>query len=137
MTADNYIKGRLAAFCIDEGFAHGGLYNMVAVAHVLKNRVEAGWFGGDWMRVLEAAPSQRGTLRDIAREVDLRDGSIRLLFQAIDDIYSGTIEDNLTAGALFYADLHNLTNPEFKANVLQNPESHPRIATVGLTAFFG
>lgn len=137
MSGDTYIKGKIAAFCVDEAFEAGGADNMLAVAFVLRNRVAAGWHGGDWMKVLEHADTVRGNEKTFARDVDLRDGSIKAFLQQIDDIYSGAAEDELTAGALYYAELHKVADQGFLENVVRKPSSHPRVATVGLTAFFG
>jgi hypothetical protein len=137
MNADTYIKGQIAAYCIREGFDQGGVDNMLAIAFVLRNRVAAGWFGGDWMAVLETADNCRGTEKSLARGLNLREGSIKQFLQQVDDIYSGAAADELTEGALFYAELHHITRPEFVEDIVRNPESHPRVATVGLVAFFG
>lgn len=136
MNADTFIKGRLAAYCIDEAYHLGGVDNMFAVAFVLRNRMEAGWQGSDWMRVIEHAPTIAACSYGKAEGIDLRDSTLKQFLNAIDDVYSGNKPDNLTNGALFYAELHNLTNEWFRENVVRKPENHPRVATVGLTAFF-
>jgi hypothetical protein len=136
VNADTLIKGRMALYCIDEAYHLGGVDNMLAVAFVLRNRVAAGWQGGDWMAVLDQADEVAGKKREIARGVDLRDGSIRQFLSAVDDIYIGSKADDLTNEALFYAELHTLTNDWFRENVVRKPENHPRVATVGMTAFF-
>jgi len=61
-------------------------------------------------------------------------------FQAVlrraDRIYDGT-EPDITDGALFYADLSDPGLAEsFRLMILGNPESHPRIGTVGRNSFF-
>jgi len=136
LNADTFIKGRLAEFCIREGIDAGGVDKMTAIAHVLRNRVDAGWHGGDWMRVLETAAEARGTEPPPLPYLNLRDSSVKLFMQRIDDIYHGAAEDE-TNGALFYADLHNLTNDWFLENVARDPAHHAHVATIGLTTFFG
>ena len=53
MTFENYIKARLLDFIVAEAF---DAESMLAVAQVLANRVNAGWQGGDWERVIRTAP---------------------------------------------------------------------------------
>lgn len=136
MNADNYIKGQIAAYCIQEGHGAGGADKMIAIAHVLRNRVAAGWQGGDWMAVLENAAQNRAKVPPPLAGLDLRNGSVKAFLQAVDDIYAGAEEDELTGGALYYADLHDITNSWFLENIARDPINHPRTATVGLTAFF-
>jgi hypothetical protein len=135
MNADTYIKMKLAETAIQEGARHGGSDNMVSVAFVMKNRVEAGWYGGDWMPVLEQAKERAGTTYPTIA-VNLRDPSIRQLLQRIDDIYDGSEDFDLTDKALFYCELHRVDGQWFKQNVLKNREEHPMVATVGPVTFF-
>lgn len=135
MNADSYIKGRLAAFCIEE--AQQSEDNMVAVAHVLRNRVDGGWEGGDWMRMLDGAEKLRGSSRYRATGVDIQAVMIQRFLRQVDDIYDGSSTDELTNGALYYCELHNITNAWFLDSIVRDPESHPRLAQVGLTTFFG
>ena len=137
MNADNYIKGRLATFCIEECSKTGNVDNMLAVAFVLRNRVDAGWHGGDWLSVIEDAPKQRGNFPPPLVGLSLRDYHIKEFLRQIDDVYTGEAEDELTQGALYYAVLHTLTDEWFISNIVRNPNSHPRIAQVHLTSFFG
>lgn len=134
MTLESFLKGQIAAYAIHEGFRHGGVDNMLAVAQVLRNRYTAGWQGGDWMRILEAAETSTGTLypREAAR---IRDTFIRLFLQRLDDVFTGNEDDN-TNGALFYCELHNLNRAWFKTNVLAHKEEHRQVAKIGPVTFF-
>lgn len=134
MTPEQYIKGRMAAYAIDEGAMHGSADNIAAIAHVLKNRVDAGWHGGDWMRVIETAGSQVGTVYE-AEPVNLRVPQVRQFLIRADDIFRGDEEDFI-AGALYYCELHDLNREWFRENITSQIADHPRIATVGLVAFF-
>ena len=115
---------------------------MLAVAQVLANRVSAGWQGGDWLRVIQSAGEFRGTIYTEQPRPDPRDGSFRDLLRRVDDVYYGTADDsnvNNEQGqkSLYYAELHNLNCDWFQENILTDPESHPRLATVGQMTFFG
>src|SRR5215471_11302616 len=54
-----YTRAQMARFAIEEGQRHGGIQNMLAVLHVLRNRVFRGW--GNWQSVVDKAPEYRGT----------------------------------------------------------------------------
>lgn len=142
MTFESYIKARLLDFVIGEAYASGGLEPMLAVAQVIKNRVDAGWQGSDWVRVIETAPEYRGTVQPEAHShIDPRDGTFRELMRRIDEVYYGTAEDdninNDSGKSLYYAELHNINREWFSEYILSDLESHPRLAVVGQLTFFG
>jgi hypothetical protein len=137
VNADTYIKGQLAAFCIEERWQNGDVMDMTAIAFVIRNRVNAGWHGGDWVRVLERSAELRGTVAAKPRGLDLQLYSIRKFLGAIDDIYDGSAEDDLTNEAFYYCELHQLTNLWLRDKIVRDPTNHPRVATVGTTALFG
>ena len=135
MKPDTFITAQLAELAIQEGARHGGLHNMVAVAMVMKNRAEAGWYGGDWMELLRNHQARAGTLYE-QLPINLRDTSVRQFLQRIDDIFDGSEDFDLTDGALFYCELNQVDGDWFKQNVLTDREEHPLCATVGPVAFF-
>lgn len=141
MTYESYVKGKLADFVVQEAYHHGGTDTMLAVAQVLANRVAAGWQGGDWLKVIITADEFRGTVHTI-QEPNPRDGGFRDLLRRIDDVYYGTADDSAVNNeqgqkSLYYAELHNVNCPWFTDTILSDPESHPRLATVGQMTFFG
>lgn len=135
MTLDTYIKAQLARFAIEEGSRHGGINNMLAVAHVLRNRVFSGW--GDWIEVVNGAHARRATVYPYTTP-NIRFGFPRHLLGRIDDIYSRVDTEDLTGGALFYVDPSaQLPIPDwFSREVLGNPDEHPRSAHIGPVWFF-
>jgi hypothetical protein len=145
MTYENYIKGRLVDFAVDEAYHYGGTDCMLAVAQVIANRVKAGW--GEWKKVLDTAPNYVGTtVREWGQSsaIDPKDLTFRRMLTMIDDVYQGTSDDsnvNLADDrgpltALYYADLSNIDRKWFLDNVTQNLDRHPRLATVGPLSFF-
>jgi hypothetical protein len=134
MTAEQFIKAQLAALAHREGAHHGGIDNMLAVAFVMRNRRLAGWQGGDWMNIISCHEQSAGTIYEKSAP-DIRDLTFRTFLQQVDDIFSGFTPDKMTEGALFYAELNNVT-PWFRANVLSNLEMHPRVAQVGPVTLF-
>ena len=135
MNNETFIKAQLAALAIQEGARHGGVHNMVAVAFVMRNRVDAGWYGGEWMDVIERAGDRVGTFYPL-QPINLRDSSVKAFLQRVDDIYDGSEEDEMTAGALFYCELHRVDREWFKQNVLKDRAEHPMTGSVGQVSFF-
>jgi hypothetical protein len=135
MTPEQFIKAQIVTYAHQEGAIHGGIDNMLAVAFVLRNRRNAGWFGGDWLEIISHAADSAGTYHP-PRIPNLRDINVRMLLQQVDDIYSGMAVDKMTQGALFYCELASIQNDWFKKNVLSDLTAHERVATVGLVSFF-
>lgn len=152
MTVQDYIKSQLAMLAWWEGHRRGGVNNMLAVAFVVRNRVRSGWLGGDWMKLIanhfrwsagDFVPNMSvlDALDDAEVEVpDFHDAALRRMLEEIDGIFDGSTPDNMTEGALYYAEL-NRVDPEFndnwfKLNILDNLSEHKRVATVGVVSFF-
>lgn len=144
MTFENYIKAQLVAFAVDAAFHYGGSESMFAVAQVIRNRVDAGWCGGDWLAVIDSAPEYIGTVPKSVAEFDPRDLAFRKVLSQIDDIYHGSADDsnvNLTDDtgshrALYYAELHNINRLWFKTNILNDLKNHRRLTQVDQLTFF-
>ena len=142
MTYENYIKGRLLDYSVDEAYHYGGTDCMLAVAQVIANRVKAGW--GEWKLVLDTAPNYVGTIVKSTTSVDPKDLTFRRMLSMIDDVYQGTADDSNVnieddrgrLPALYYADLSKIDRKWFIDNVTQNLDRHPRLATVGPLSFF-
>lgn len=142
MTYETYIKAKLIDLVIEEAYASGGVEPMLAVAQVIANRVQAGWQGGDWLKVIDSAPDYRGTVQPRNyTPMDPRDGTFRELMRRIDEVYHGTADDtnvnNASGKSLYYAELHNINRDWFIERIAQDHENHPRLATVGQLTFFG
>ena len=137
MTWDNFLKGQLMGVAVREGLRHGGINNSMAIAHVMRNRVHAGWHGGDWLQVLTNTQQALGTVYEETPKIDPRSVEFRSILQRIDDVYNGSSEDLITDGSLYYCELHNVNRPWFQAQILADPTNHPRLASCGPVTFFG
>lgn len=137
MTPENFIRAQLAAFAHREANHCGGVNNLLAVAHVIRNRQKQAWFGGDWMEIMQRAPAV-ASAPPAAPDVfpNLRDVSFRIFIGQIDDVVSGAKPDEFTEGALYYAELNRIESEWFKKNILGQPDEHPRVAAVGNVSFF-
>lgn len=143
MTYENYIKARLVDFACDEAYHYGDIESVLAVAQVIANRVNAGWYGGDWKAVIDDAQKSAGT-RTERKPINPRDLNFRRILAAIDDVYHGTFDDSSVnqegddgvAPSLYYGELHQ-PQDWFRDNILRDLANHPRIAKVGQLTFFG
>lgn len=153
MQAFDFISAQLATVAYQDGF-DDGLPGMLAVAFSLRNRIRAGFWNGDWIALLNNHFSYSAYLTPPHSEIpDPRVYSVQCLLQEIDGIYRGTRRDDVTVPkdsifdqfkigdkppvALYYARLDKITNPWFIENITRQPATHPRIAQVGMTVFFG
>ena len=138
MNLDTYVRAQMARFAIEEGARHGGVNNMLAVVHVLRNRVFAG--AGDWVEVIERAPERRAiiypALDAAARSQLMRTGNVRTLLNRIDEIYTKQDISDLTGGAQWYFEPGQKVADWFDREVLQRPEDHPRTAHIGPVWFY-
>jgi len=131
MTPANYIRAQLAEHCFMEAGHMGGLKPMLAIAFIVRNRVRAGWYGGDWMQTIEnhwQASSREPYERP---RPSLRSPDFQQLLSRIDDIHTGMEPDEMTAEGLYYCELHLVDRVWFRDNILRKGEEHPRIANVG------
>lgn len=147
MNGADFIKAQLARRAVADGFSEG-LSGMLAVAFVYRNRVNRGWFNGDWVQVLNNTSQSSSQIEKRPEPIpDPRIYSIQCLLQEIDGIFEGTRPDDVTVAqksvlasppppALYYARLNEITNEWFLENISRRPDLHPRIAQVGQLWFF-
>jgi hypothetical protein len=133
MTLDVYTRAQLARFAIEEGERYGGISNMLGIAHLLRNRVMAGW--GDWTEVVQRAPEKRANVHTPPIP-NLRTGNVRSFLARIDDIYTRVDVTDLTGGALFYVDPGRTIAEWFRSEVMERPDDHPRSAHIGPVWFY-
>ena len=128
-----------------------GVNGMCAVAFTIRNRIRAGWYGGNWIDVLSNLDKASAKLEPPTTEIpDTRPFAIMSFMQTIDNIFSGAQEDNITIKqggevqsmgikvplAMYWGRLDQITNPWFLENIVRKPEQHQRIAQVGQLFFF-
>lgn len=133
-----------------------GISGMVAVALVIRYRVRAGFYGGDWLQVLSHHQDYAAVHNPHTPDLpDPRHPSFSQLLQQIDGIFDGRREDdilvpNATMGPivsfdgqperpvpLYYARLDDPNIGQwFLENISRNTDKHRLIATVGNLSFF-
>jgi len=134
MNLDAYTRAMMVRFAVEEAQRYGGINNMLAVLHVLRNRVFAGW--GDWVEVIERAPERRGNVDDHPPRANMRHSDVRIVLIRADDIYSRDDTSDLTGGALWYVDQNLPVQDWFQRQVLERSEDHARVAHIGPVWFF-
>lgn len=129
-----------------------GLSAMMAISFVVRNRVRAGWYGGNWLEVLAHMPDVAAKLEPPTNELpDTRNYAFLQFMQIVDGIFSGATEDDITIKkdgewrqvlsmappvVMYYARLDQITNPWFLQNIVRKPDQHQRISQVGQLFFF-
>lgn len=118
------------------------LNGMMGVLFLLRNRVKAGWFHGDWVLNITAknqfsSMSRIGDSQTVEYP-DPRDPEWQALLQNVEPIFSGEAVDNLTAGALYYCDPGPGITPGgwFAREIIGKPDEHPQVAKIGTTLYF-
>lgn len=148
-----YIKNKICELAYFDGYEQG-INGVTAVAHVFRNRIQAGWYGGDWIQLLSALQGKdRSFSANLApyptKLPDPRERTFQAILQDIDGIFSGYALDRVTCvprsesilavappAVLYYARLDQIDNPEFLENIVRRPDVHSRLAQVGLLYFF-
>jgi hypothetical protein len=149
------VVSQLAFLAFREGrrLAPGSRPAALGIAHVMRNRIEAGWVSGEWMKLIADVPIHSSSLIeeiDWSSYVDIFDSSFRWLHGQCVAIYDGTLKDDVTIAAdpkkaggqgipkraLFYANLQLPMRPWFKENIVQRRDEHPTTADAGTVTFF-
>lgn len=136
MTVRDYVIAQLATLIWNEPH-DDSLQGMLAAGLVVRNRVIAGWEGGDWLRLIAAHDRYAATEPKPGKPNlgDVNNPLFRRVLGTADSVYSG-LEKDITQGALYYANLNNITRDWFRDSIVRNPDAHPRIAQIGKQQFF-
>lgn len=143
MTTQDYEKS-LACLLAWREERSNGLNGMLAVLHVIRNRMASRKFGKSWSDVIAghhqfSSMTVAGDSQTVAYP-EPRDPVFQKLLLLVDGIYDGMTQDKLTLNSLYYADLGSPSfNPDgwFAKVILADPEKYPRVAQIGTTTYFG
>lgn len=141
MTNEDYVKA-IACLLAEREERSNGTNGILGVLFVLRNRVRAGWFKGEWMSNI-TAKNQFSSMTVLGDPMtvwyqDPREPAFQKVLQLVDQVFDGTLQD-MTAGALYYADLNSkgfVKDGWYDRNIVQQPAVHPRVATIGTTTYF-
>lgn len=150
------VTGQLAMFAFREGerLSPGCREAKLGIAHVVRNRLDAGWDSGDWLKIIAGIPIHAANNveeMDFKSYVDVWSQDFRWLYGKCEQLYEGRLEDDVTASAdpkkafgaghsqraLFFGSLQSLTRQWFVDKIVKCPNEHPRLADAGTITFFG
>lgn len=144
MIFDDYIKSMMCLLAWREERSNK-VNGMLGVLFVLRNRVKAGWFGGDYLQNITkhqqfSSMSVSGDSQTIAYP-QINDPEFTQILQLVDEVYDADNPrvDNITGGAKYYADLNNPTFTAggwFQTHIINDPTNHPRSAQIGTTSYY-
>ena len=150
MTGVDFIAAQLALRAWQDGYQEG-INGMLGVAFTIRNRVRAGWYGGDWIQVLSHHQEWSATsaLPDPYLLPDLRIYSISGFLQEISGVVTGQRDDDITIKrdslatfkpgalplALYYGHLDKIDREWFLENISRSPE-HKRVSNQGTLTFW-
>lgn len=115
---------------------------MLAIAFILRNRVQRGWGGGDWGSVINSLDHYSAFEPKPQSQIELTDQNLRRLLIEIDELYSGEMPDVMTEKGLYYYDTLRQDGKSgdrhrwFVEKILQQPKEHPKVAQVGMIFIF-
>lgn len=152
MRSDDFIKAHLALRAWQDGYSEG-LNGMLAVAYAIRDRVRAGLYAGNWTQVLSHHREWSCKLEPPADTLpDPNNFAFRTFLQTIDGVFNGSAENNITVAQdpisrymslatppsppLYYGRLDEVTNPWFLEEICRKPDTHKRVASVGMLTFF-
>lgn len=119
-----------------------GLNGMMGVLFVLRNRVKKEFFGGSlYKNIIQHGQFSSMTIVGDSQTVaypDPADPTFQKLMSMAPSILSGANEGDITAGALYYADLGSpaYVKGGWFDKTIVNSSQHERTAAIGSTLYF-
>jgi hypothetical protein len=144
MTFDDFSKSLLCLLAWREERSNG-VNGMLGVMFVVRNRVKKGWFGGDYLQNI-ASHNQFSSMTVVGDSQTVKypvinDPQFTQALQLVDEVCdeNNPRVDNITNGALYYADLNSSGMTQggwFQTHIVGDPTNHPRSAQIGSTTYF-
>jgi len=126
-----------------------GISGMLGVAFVIRNRIRAGWWGGDWLQILAHHKEWAATEKPYSDELpDPRNFAFRAILQEVNGIFSGARVDDILVTvtnsilsvppppALYYGRINDDLRPWFLESISRNHDQHKIVAQIGLLHFW-
>jgi hypothetical protein len=140
MNFATFERAQVAAFAYRTARRTGSVDCMRAICYVLRNRLRSGWGEGTWFSVLDGHRHVEGNQFTTEwLEFDPKDRLLQLIVRDIDDIYLGSSEDDtktVVQDALYFQFIDLPSRDWFTENIVRQVSEHPRIAQIGMMAFF-
>jgi hypothetical protein len=142
MTPNDYVL-TLASLTSWREERGNGLNGCLGVLFVIKNRAKANWELGDVYKILTAANqfdsmTHKGDPNTVLYP-NPDDPIFSKLVQYVDGVLDGSIQDTLTQGAVYYADISSPYFNQtgwFAKTILANPTRFPSVAKIGTTSYY-
>jgi hypothetical protein len=149
MTGNDFVRGQLASFAIEQAGANAPVDHMKAIALCMRNRARAGWHDGDWLENMFHA--DRYSAHDPGPRVrfELGDRSQSRLIREVDEIFfSRSNEDNPKSSgdsisfeeavgkSCYWLFVNRPVREWFKSTIIRDPENHRQGASLGLMMLF-
>lgn len=154
MTLKDFVVSNLGLFAWREGrrLSPGSRTGMLGIAHVIQNRVKAGQWDGDWLKVIANAHSHSASETGELHSFDLPDPwdpDWRFIIEKCEKMYDGLLADeytwspgfdnktNAARPGYFYANLNQPIRQWFLDKIIKQPDNHPRVADDQPIIYFG
>lgn len=156
MTTNTLAQAMLVEFAVREAGTDASLDEMKAICYALRNRVRAGWHGGDWIACMEAAGESAGNERLVnLNRIEPQNRPLQMLLMQVEDIFFGARQqpdkgwggekvdpdaqgDSLEAAigtALYWVHIKREIRPWFVENIIRDHQNHPERTSLGLWRF--
>lgn len=143
MTPSDYVVSALATLMFNEP-KEDGLLGYTACGLIIRNRVLAGWHGGNWLTLISKHDIFSANPPAVPRVFVLGDPNHDRIFQRClgiaENIFNGR-EKDITEGALWLGRLDQCSE-WFKENIVRprnietGLQEHPMVAKIGLQMCF-
>jgi hypothetical protein len=141
LTHDSFVKAKLVemGWRFSQSYS-GGYLAGIMVMSVIANRFRLGW--GSWLEIIQRIPEHmaENTIPEAVYPSVWDAGFVKLL-HAVDGVYDGSAQD-ITKGALYWADLTKIDRSWFKSKILDavnertGLRQHQMISQMNSLAFF-
>lgn len=137
---DSYVQAKLVEMGWRWSQAYtGGHISGQLVMQTLANRVRCGW--GSWLQIIDGVPKfmAENEMPKLEHGSIWQPEFVKLL-HAVEGIHNGSVQD-LTHGALYFADLNHIERPWFMDKIIQARDEdgvpqHKRVTDMGSFCFW-
>lgn len=138
---DDFVRSKLVevGWRFGQAYQGGHICGQMVMA-VIANRQKCGW--GNWLNIIDGIPSfmAEAELPPLKYPQTLWDGAFVKLLHAVDGIFEGSAQD-LSKGALYFADSNKIERPWFKEKILEpidefGMKKHNVVANMNNIMFF-
>jgi hypothetical protein len=141
MTLNDLQRAALVLFAAREAGPGGSLDQMMAVCHVIRNRMAAGW-ADNCLEVIADAELSRGNAEGAGRRMEVKDRALGMLARDIDEIFYGHADDEVAricgrqdkerGPLLYWYFIDRPVTEWFVTNIIRKPEEHRHRGILGL-----